>query len=109
MSTAAPQAAVRQHRGMDAVRELAQLRQPGLQLRAHALELGLERGVRLALREAQKQRGRDEALLRAVVEVALELAAGLVARLDDPDARRLQLGGEIGRRVRRGTHRPDST
>ena len=81
-----PQAAVGQHGGMDAVRELAQFRQPGLELRADALELELERGVRLALGEPEEQRGRDEALLGAVVEVALEFAACVVPRLDDPRA-----------------------
>ena len=35
---------------------------------------------------------RHEALLRAVVEISLETASLLVARFDDPDARRLDLG-----------------
>ena len=51
--------------------------------------LGRAAGSRLELRlrEPQRERERDEALLRAVVEVALEPAARLVARGDDAAAR----------------------
>ena len=47
------------------------------------------------LGEPQRERGRDEPLLRAVVEVALQPAALGVARLDDPRAR----GGELVARL----------
>ena len=45
-----------------------------------------------ALEPAEGDAERDEALLRAVVQVALEPAALLVARLGDPRARGLDLG-----------------
>ena len=49
--------------------------------------------------DAQDDRERDEPLLRAVVEVALELAARGVAGLDDPGARGPQVaqaGAQVG-------------
>ena len=53
-------------------------------------------GLELAAREPERQREADEVLLRAVVQVALEAAPGVVARRDDPGARRAQLllGGQ---------------
>ena len=44
------------------------------------------------LQPAHLDAERHEALLRAVVEISLETASLLVARFDDPDARRLDLG-----------------
>ena len=44
------------------------------------------------LDQAQQDGERDQPLLRAVVQVALELAAGGVAGLDDPRSRRAQVG-----------------
>ena len=79
---------------MDAARELAQLLEREGELLARAGEdLGRRRrvGVELRLREAQRERERDEPLLRAVVEVALELPARVVAGRDDPRARRPEL------------------
>ena len=79
---------------MDAARELAQLVERGGELLACGFEHGVgggRIGVELALGEAERERERDEPLLRAVVEVALEPAPGLVARLDDAGARRAQL------------------
>ena len=72
---------------------------PGLELRARADEH--HRGVLGAvgqppLGDAQGERRRDEPLLRAVVEVALESPPGLVGRVDDPRPRRLELGRTRG-------------
>ena len=80
---------------MDAARELAQLGERGGQLalgRGHELLGG--GGVAAAdaaLGELELERERDEALLGAVVEVALEPPALRVARRDQPLARRAQL------------------
>ena len=63
---------------MDAARELAQLLERQCELGARAVEdlRGVARIRReLRLREAQRQRQRDESLLRAVVEVALQPAS----------------------------------
>ena len=49
-------------------------------------------GGRLALGQAQLQQGADELLLRAVVQVALELRARGVRGLDDAPPRDAQLG-----------------
>ena len=80
---------------MDAARELAQLLQRVRELVArggHEL-LGLG-GIAADVRadHPQLQRERDEPLLRAVVQVALEPAALGVAGRDDALARRLHLG-----------------
>ena len=88
------QAAVGEHRGVDAARQLPQLLERLRELVGGLAEqpfgrLGLV--VHTRLREAQHQGERDEALLRAVVEVALEPAALDVARLDDAGARAAQL------------------
>src|SRR5205823_3591662 len=45
----------------------------------------------LSLDEAEREGNRDEPLLRAVVEVSLQLAACFVTRGDDPRARGLEL------------------
>ena len=97
------EAAVGEDRGVDAARQLAQLveraRELGLRLDEQAEDVvgaALER----ALGEPQLQRERDEALLGAVVEVALQPAALGVAGLDDARARGGQLVVRIGVRER---------
>ena len=104
-SRAPCESAVGQHGRVDAARELAQLLERELQLllRADHQALG---GVGVlahaALRQAQRQRHRDEPLLGAVVQVALQAAALGDAGLDEPLARgaqllhaRAQLGGQL--------------
>ena len=79
---------------MDPARELAQLLERLGELVARAREeLACGGGVvgELRLGEPQRQRERDEPLLRAVVEVALESPALLVAGRDDPRARGTKL------------------
>ena len=79
---------------MDPAGELAELLQPEGELLARAVqELVGSAGVvrELRLRHSERERERDEPLLRAVVEVALEPAPLCVARLDDAGARRGQL------------------
>ena len=88
--------ALGQQRGMDPAGQLAQLGRGRGELLADPLERGAGR-VRVALGEAARephvQRERDEPLLRAVVEVALDPAAGVVGRLHDAGARCVQLRG----------------
>ena len=78
---------------MDALRELAQLRQR--LARARPEPSGASASVRdlrnFPLRDAEAERQRDEPLLRAVVEVALDPAALGVAGLDEAQARRGEL------------------
>ena len=79
---------------MEPARELAQLLEPGVELAGGVLhQLGrlLPVLVELCLRDAEQQRRRDEPLLGAVVEVALEPPPLLVAGPDDPGSRRLQI------------------
>ena len=106
---------------MDAARELAQLLGGARQLRGRLVE---QRGrlpgspSSFDAREPQRQRERDEPLLRAVVEVALEPAALVVGRPATIRARELaqlldlrpQLSVEplvLERERRRGADRPD--
>ena len=90
------QAALGQHRGMDAAGELAQLRRRLRELLAEALE---ERSGRLGLaleprpRHAHVEREGHQPLLGAVVEVALDLPPRRVGGLDDAGARGAQLVG----------------
>ena len=79
---------------MDAARELAQLRERVRELLPGGGEdlvgaVGVVPEPRL--REPERERERDEPLLRAVVEVSLEPAALVVAGFDDPRARGAQL------------------
>src|SRR5262249_39065865 len=79
---------------MNAARELAQLLECQIELEARAVEyLGGTRRVRREprLREPHGYRQRDEPLLGAVVEVALELAPRCSLRLDDAGRRPPQL------------------
>jgi hypothetical protein len=87
---------------MDAVRELAQLVDGGLELthgsRDDALELRGPPGRKLPLLDEQVERQRNEPLLRAVVEVALDAPSLGIRRGGDPrtglahvDERRPQL------------------
>ena len=91
MRSAGDQAELGQHRGMDPARELAQLVGGEPQLLAHARRaargVGLERG----LEHLEVEPDREQAVLGAVVEVALEPAARLVGGGDDPRARGAQL------------------
>jgi hypothetical protein len=100
------EAPVAEDRGMDAAGQVAQLlqREAGLLPRlAHELGcLGIARG-RALLGHAQVERQGDEALLRAIVEVALDPPALRVRRLDDAGARVAEvrhLGGESRVHVR---------
>src|SRR3954452_17011720 len=87
---------------MDAPRELAELLQRALQLAPRGVEQprgggGIRR--ELALRQAELERERDEPLLGAVEEVALEPPALAHRDLDEPRARGLQLldpGAQLG-------------
>ena len=87
--SAGPQALLGERRGMQSARELAQFLEREIQLLRRALQRGSGRvRVRLQLSsgEPDRQRQRDEPLLRSVVEVPLELSALLVARLDEAGA-----------------------
>ena len=96
------QAVVAQDRGVDAARDLAQLLQRGVELargQVSAARPPCCRRARLPAIRRRTTRERDEPLLRAVVEVALELAAGGVAGFDDPGARGAQVaqaGAQVG-------------
>ena len=79
---------------MEPARQFSQLLQRLAELLCGAGQERLQRlrpGAELRAREPQRQRQRDEPLLRAVVQVAFEPATLLVARLDDAGARRLQV------------------
>ena len=84
---------VLEHRRVEPARELAQLGHRQRELVARRRHELLRRRVVVdaALQQAQLERDRDEPLLGAVVEVALEPAALGVARRHDPLARRPQL------------------
>jgi hypothetical protein len=96
--------ALAQDRGVEAVREVAQLGEP-------LAELGARLGEQLLRGRAagpgggaiEQERGEDEALLGAVVQVALEAAAGLVGGGDDPRARGVEVA-TARRRVRARAH-----
>ena len=110
---------------MDAAGELAQLLEGELELAPGGIEqLARERrvAVELAPREAQLDRERDEPLLGAVVEVALEAPALEHRDVDEPRARALELldaGAQLGLEVvaqagdaedllrKVGAHKPD--
>ena len=74
---------------MQSARELAQFLQREIELVGRPLQ-GRGDGLRLRLQQApgepDRQRQRDETLLRAVVEVPLELPALFVACLDETSA-----------------------
>jgi len=75
---------------MDALRQLPELLDAGLQLVARGIERAGDIGrpvvSEVAARAAQRERQRHESLLRAVVEVTLQAASLGVGRLDDPCA-----------------------
>jgi hypothetical protein len=87
---------------MQPARQLAQLGEH----RAQVLDAALKRrrGGRLGRprRELQRQRKRDQTLLGAVVEVALDPPSGVVGGGDDPRARLLELDPriDVGDRLR---------
>ena len=89
---------------MDAARQLAQLVEPAGEVGLGGLQQ-LPGGLRVALEprghHAQLERDRDEALLRAVVQVALEPLPLGVADLDEPRARggELLVGVGVGQRL----------
>ena len=87
------EAVVGQHGRVDAARELAQLRERGSELVGQLLngvgQLGLV--LEPGTQQPEVERERDELLLGAVVQVALDLAAGVVGGLDDPAARVAEL------------------
>ena len=77
---------------MDAARELAQLRERDRELLADLVDGARQAGVaQPRLEHPQVQGERDELLLGAVVEVALDPPAGVVGGLDDPQPRDPQL------------------
>ena len=77
--------------------ELAQLLEAGAELvRGVVEQLGVSGSAHPGARHPQHQRERDEPLLRAVVQVALEPPALLVAGLDEPRAR----GDQVRARLR---------
>ena len=90
-----PEPAIGEHRRMDPARELAQLADRLVEVLRRAVEQlpgRLRIVVHARARQPQAQRERDEPLLRAVVQVALDLAPRRVGALDDPRARGAQLG-----------------
>src|SRR4051794_12636145 len=93
------EAAVGQDGGVDPARELAQLGEAYLQLvggtREQVLQVRVGGGARPGTAEQQRQR--DEARLRAVVEVALEAPALRVAGLDEAGARGTELHQALAR------------
>ena len=95
----APQPAVAEDRRMQPARDLAQLLQRGVELARGLLQqVGRGLGVRgqPRPRQAQLEHDGDEALLGAVVQVALQPAPLLVAGLDQARARRDQIGARLG-------------
>jgi hypothetical protein len=92
-------AVVGQQGGMDAVREVTQVAQSALQVLARAVQQGGGR-VRVVeqacLGAAEGHQRADEGLLCAVVQVALEPAAGVVTGHDDPLARLCELARDRG-------------
>ena len=93
------QAVVGQDRRVDAAGQLSQLLERAGELRLRAPEQLVRlriAGGQHALAGSQGERDRDEALLRAVVEVALEPAALGVAGLDDARARGGQFAARLG-------------
>ena len=87
--SAASQAAVPQQRRVDAVGQLPQLVQRVLHVAAELVEHLVGRrpvGVDELLHQADLHREGDQVLLGPVVEVALDLAPGLVGRGDDAEA-----------------------
>ena len=94
------------------MRELAQLGQRLLRVAAQLFEHRADRrrvGVEQLAGEPELHRERDEVLLRAVVQVALDLAARLVGRGDDARTRGAQLlvrdTQVVERRLQRGVER----
>ena len=92
--------------------ELAQLGERGLRVGAQLFEQTVRRsGVALdqLAREPELHRERNEMLLRAVVQVALDLAARLVGRRDDARAGRAQFlvrdAQVVERSLQRGVER----
>ena len=92
------QAGLGQDRRVDPAGELAQLLDRELELRRGLVGRGDRLGVLAGPSgepspdAAQRERDRDEPLLGAIVEVALEPTALLVGRLDDPRPRAADLG-----------------
>ena len=93
------QAGLGQHGGVDAVRELAQLGERAVDLVADVAEPLAERALRSGAGQAQVEDDGQQALLRAVVEVAFQASPGLVRRRDDARPRvtqLLELGEHLG-------------
>ena len=79
---------------MEAAGELAQVLEPGVELAGRVLDQLAAGGdvlLQLHLRDPEQERRRDEPLLRAVVQVALEPPPLLVAGPDDAGTRGLQV------------------
>ena len=83
------QALLGERRRMQSARELAKFLEREIELLGRALQRrgdGFRFRLQLAPGEPDRQRQRDEPLLRSVVEVPLELPALLVARLHEAGA-----------------------
>jgi hypothetical protein len=90
---------------VDPARVVTQLIQHARQAGRHAAQFGVkiaQAGRHCRLRHAQAERERHEALLRAVVEIALDTAPGLVGGSNDARARGHQCGMRFGIRDRGG-------
>ena len=89
---------------METARDLAQLLEPGVELgggdSAAASPADAGSALQRACADAQRQRSRDEPLLRAVVEVALEPPPLLVAGPDERARDALQVGARLSARDR---------
>ncbi len=98
-----PEPVIAEHGRVDAARELAQLLDGGLRVYAR-LRDQRERALRVAgearLGEAEGDGHRDHALLRAVVQVALDAAPLGVGGRDDALARGAQVVDPIAQRSR---------
>ena len=84
---------------MDPPRDLLQVLHGAGQARRHLRQLRPELdqlGGHRGLGAAQVEGEGDETLLRAVVEIALDAAAGLVGGGDDPGARGAEFGAAVG-------------
>jgi hypothetical protein len=88
---------------VDAARELAQLLDRPVQLVGDPADLPLQLGQLRGhggLGQAQLEAERDQSLLGAVVQVALDPAPGVVGGGDDPGPGRGELGAAVGVRDR---------
>ena len=93
------QACLGQHRGVDAVCELAQLGERAVDLVSDVAQTLGELALCAGARQAQVEYDGEQALLRAVVQVALQAPSRLVRGRDDARPRAAQLP-ELGEHLR---------